>query len=180
MVDQDIYGRTGINPANVIRQLQAGTLRSLFTGSRMERMAEDEAINGANAYTMADLFDDTRSSIFSELQSGVDVDQYRRTLHRLYIDQMGSIMMSDDNTTDAKALARGTLSRLQDDLEKAAKRADGMKEHHYKDLLARIEMIQEGKMPGANGNGRAQAIDEAAEYNEFNCWENDLSWIWEN
>jgi hypothetical protein len=180
MVDQDIYGRTGLNPADVISGLQSYTLRVLFAGSRMQRMAEDEAINGANAYTMANLFNDTRSRIFAELQSGADVDQYRRTLHRLYIDQMGSIMTSGDNTTDAKALARGTLSRLQDDLEKSAKRADGMNEHHYKDLLARVEMIQEGKMPGANGGGNPRAIDQEDEYTEFNCWENDLSWIWEN
>ncbi len=180
MVDQEIYGRTGINPAGVIQGLQSGTLRSLFATSRMQRMAEDEAVNGSNAYTMADLFDDTRSRIFVELQSGADVDQFRRTLHRLYIDQMGSIIMSTDNTTDAKALARGVLIRLQDDLTKAAKRADGMNEHHYNDLLARIEMIQEGKVPTANGGGRPQALDSEEEYNEFNCWENDLSWIWEN
>jgi len=123
MVDQDIYGRTGIDPANVIRGLQAFTLRNLFNDARLVRMAENEALNGDNAYTMADLFDDTRSAIFAELRSGVESDQYRRTLHRLYIDQMGSIIMSDEDNTDSKALARGALMRLKDDIEKAARKA---------------------------------------------------------
>ncbi len=179
MIDQEIHGRTNIDPSNIIRGLQAGALRNVFTSSRLIRMAEDEAVNGANAYTMADLFDDTRSAIFVELRSGLEADQFRRTLHRLYIDQMGSIIRSNDNTTDAKALARGTLMRLSDDIEKAIKRAQDLNKYHLTDLLSRIDMIQDGKNP-ENGGGRPTAFElNEEEHIHENCWHDDLNWVWE-
>ena len=180
MVDQDIFGRTGIDPANVIRGLQTYTLNTLFDDDRLIRMAEDEAVNGDNAYGMFHLFEDTRSAVFAELKSGATADQFRRTLHRLYIDRMGRIMMSADNNTDSKALARGTLMRLKDDMEKAARRADDMSEYHLNDLLARIEMIEEGKMPDVNGNGRPAAFElEETDPETLDCWSNDVQWVFE-
>ncbi len=184
MVDKDIYGKTGIDPANVIRGLQSYTLNTLFRSDRMQRMTEDEALNGDDAYTMADLFDDTRSAVFAELASGVEIDRFRRAMQRLYIDKMGELIMSDTNDElDVKALARGTLDELKDDIEKAAKKADDMTEIHLDDLLARIEMIEDieiAKVSGNNGGPRAiNNVSAEDYYNEFNCWENDLSWIFE-
>jgi len=180
MADQDIYGRTGIDPANVIRGLQSYTLRVLFDDDRLVRMAENEAVNGDNAYSMSNLFNDTRSAIFAELRSGGEADQFRRTLHRLYIDQMGDIMMSEDDNTDSRALARGILMRLKEDMEKAAEKADGMRAYHLNDLLARIELIEEGKAPFANGNGRPGALElDETDVEILDCWSNDVEWVFE-
>ncbi|TXB69437.1 zinc-dependent metalloprotease [Phaeodactylibacter luteus] len=172
MIDQDIIGRVGSTViVDLIRGLQDYGLNLLFTGSRLERMMENEALNGNQAYTMSNLFEDTRRSIFAEIGAGSTPDAYRRNLQRAYISQMGSLLMAggDVDISDAKAIARMTLETLKADIAKAAKRADGMQGAHLKDLLARIDMIEEGKMPGGASSGR-NGIGQTPADSHFGCW----------
>lgn len=177
MYEKAIIDRTSLDINGVVRGLQSGTLNTLFRSNRMERMALDESINGSNAYTMSDLFDDTRRMIFVELTSGADIESNRRVLQRLYIDKMGDLIMSTSTSmesSDAKALARATLSRIKEDLEKMTKRATGMNKGHAMDLIARIEMIEEGKVSAPAAPRNPFALEDDT---ELGCWEDDLSWI---
>lgn len=177
MMEKPIIERTGLDVNGVIRGLQAYTLRNLFIAPRMERMALDESMNGNNAYTMSNLFNDTRKMIFLELTGNNTVTPHRRVLQRLYIDQMGDIIMSSSSameSSDAKAYARLNLSKIKEDLEKLAKKGDGINKGHAMDLISRIEMIEEGKMPTASGRFRAINIEEP---NTLGCWEEDWSWL---
>ena len=104
---------------------------------------EGEALNGSAAYTMLNLFDDTRIGIFSELKSGSKIDPYRRNLQRAYLDKMLDLLaLKDDkyNQTDIKALARGTLNNLKKEIDQAVrKQSDQVTKYHLEDLLMRIE-----------------------------------------
>ena len=144
LVDEDILSRiqaTGV--VQRVRNLQVQTLGRLFQGDRLNRMMENEALNGSNAYTMLSLFEDTRKSVFTEIGKGGKIDAYRRNLQRAYIDQMQALMQLENNTydqSDIKAIARGTMETLKKDLTKAAKRqSDTTTKYHMEDLVQRIE-----------------------------------------
>ncbi|MDG1571548.1 zinc-dependent metalloprotease [Robiginitalea sp. M366] len=128
-----------------VRGLQIAAMRMLFDGARLVRVMENEALNGAEAYSMVNLFGDVRRGIFSEFDSGRQVDPYRRNLQRTFVDQMKDLMAMEDgkmNSSDIKAVARGTLSTLKKDLEKAASRyRDQTSKFHVQDLVARIDNI---------------------------------------
>ncbi len=130
-----------------VRALQGYALRVLFYPERLLRVMENEALNGPQAYTMISLFGDTRQGVFGDATSGKRIDPYRRNLQRLYIHKMGELMELEGdkmNTSDIKAVARGNLTTLKKDLEKAAKRfGDTVSRYHVEDLVARIDAILE-------------------------------------
>ncbi len=134
---------TGV--VNQVRTLQEGTLNRLFEAERLNRMMENEALNGAKAYSMLSLFEDTRKGIFSELANNTTTDAYRRNLQRAYVHKMQELMNLQGNAynqSDIKAMARGTLSTLQADLKKSAKRQkESTSKYHLEDLLKRVEKI---------------------------------------
>jgi hypothetical protein len=152
LINTEILAR--IQPAGAvdnIRSLQEYALGLLFQGNRLNRVIENEALNGTAAYSVKNLFDDTRQGIFQEVYQGKTIDPYRRNLQRAYIAQMGSLMQlsaSQHDRSDIKAMARGTLDALKADIRKKARgQKDDATRFHLQDLLARIEMIEEGKMP---------------------------------
>ena len=101
LIDKDILSKIEAD-GNVdrIRSFQARALGSLFNQDRLKRMIENGAVNQKEAYTMEQLFDDTRSSIFSEISKGASIDAYRRNLQRAYVDQMKSLLMISNDKYD--------------------------------------------------------------------------------
>jgi hypothetical protein len=147
---------------NQIRSVQAGTLSEVFEFSRLARMIENEALNGANAYTVIELFTDMRNGVFSELNSGSKIDVYRRNLQHAYIERLEYLMKNeqpnfpaqfadfigitsiDVSQSDIRSVARAELKRIK--LTAAsAKSSDTMSQYHLEDLVARIDDILEGK-----------------------------------
>jgi hypothetical protein len=178
MIDEAIISRVGSTVIlDLMRGLQGYGLRILFSGDRLNRMMENEALNGADAYTMTSLFTDTRKAIFSEVYEAEAIDAYRRNLQRAYVDQMGDILMesgADWNQSDIKALARLTLHTLETDMEKnMGKISDAMSKAHLQDLLARIDLIREMKLPMNGNGGRPNALDAIDLHDEHEgCWHN--------
>jgi hypothetical protein len=167
LLQTDILAR--IQPVGAmdnIRSLQEFALGLLFQANRLSRVSENEALNGAAAYSLKNLFDDTRQGIFQEVYQGKAIDTYRRNLQRAYIAQMGDLMQLSANQhdrSDIKALARATLDKLKADIGKQAKRhKDEVSRFHLQDLIARIEMIEEGKIPV---RAPASAAPSALEHN---------------
>ena len=74
---------------NRIRAFQDRALSFLYFPSRLNRLIENETLNGASAFTIGELFTQSREAIFAELNNGDDVDTYRRNLQRAYVDVMG-------------------------------------------------------------------------------------------
>jgi len=125
-------------------------------------MFDNEALNGKNAYTLSNLFNDLRAGVWTELSSGKSVDMYRRGLQRGYVDRMGSFMEDapagagmggfaafgatavNMNTNDIRALVRSELTRLRSQL-KSASPSDAITKAHYQDLASRIDAILDPK-----------------------------------
>jgi len=71
-----------------VRWYQTTGLNSLLSPHRLERLVENHAMLGDETYGPAEMLDDLKSSIWKEINSGEQVDTYRRNLQRAYLDRM--------------------------------------------------------------------------------------------
>jgi hypothetical protein len=141
-----------------VRSLQVATLNQLFDFNRLQRMIENEALNGTSAYSTIEMLDDLRNGIFAEAKSGAKTDVYRRNLQRAYVERLQYLMEKeqqriplkysnyvgitqvDVSQSDIRAIARGELGTLKS-LAQSATASDKMTRYHYQDLVARIDEI---------------------------------------
>lgn len=158
MLDRDVLRRIG-QPSAVDRMqaAQARALALVFNPGRMERLIEQEALLGNDAYTLGELFGDVRGAVWSELAAGRSIDVYRRNLQRAYIAQMKALMTPPPPTTggggfggppvdptrsDIAAFARGELVDLRAAVQRALPRASNRTTRlHLQDIRARIDEI---------------------------------------
>ena len=105
---------------------------------------EDELSAGDDAYTMADLFEDMRTGIFTDVRTGGDLDVFQRNLQRGYVERLQFHMANettgaDVSQSDIRAYVRGELKSLKTDLDRGATRTSSdLTKLHYEDLSARI------------------------------------------
>jgi hypothetical protein len=119
---------------------------------RIGRVIDYNALD-PNNYSALELFRDLRKGIWSELNSGSDVDVYRRNLQRAYLDRMNYLMTENlnpqrsrkyynVNQSDVRSIVRGELNVLKRQLERA--KGSGVNTetvYHYEDCIARIEAL---------------------------------------
>ncbi|SDD69770.1 protein of unknown function [Algoriphagus faecimaris] len=164
LMDDDIIARTGdFGALERIRVLQVGTLNGILEWGRLGRVIENEAINGADAYSITELFDDLRSGIWGELAGGRTIDVHRRSLQRAHIERLELMLTGDEpslpaafrrfagpqinaSQSDIRPIARGELKTLQRQIRAAIGRtSDRMSKLHLEDLVERIDMILDPK-----------------------------------
>lgn len=136
LVDQDILRRFE-SDGNVerINGLHNYAINILFNDDRMKRLADNESIQGALTYTLANLFGDTEHMIFSYKNP----DVYQRVLQRSYVDKLVSMIDEGSKTrTDARALARYTLESIANSSKKWKKSGNQMTRAHFSDLRSVI------------------------------------------
>ncbi len=128
-----------------IRSRQDQTLARLFNPERLERIIDNEALNGQNAYTLSKMFDDLLDGIFRELRSNQPTTIYRRNLHRTFVEVLERTLLHETNKyehTDMIALARAKLKQLRKILQNA-RAVNDIDAIHYDDLRERIKLILE-------------------------------------
>ncbi len=161
LINKDIIGKTEYaGTVERIRRLQERTLDNILNLGRMERMIENETINGTKAYTLASMMSDLRRGIWSELASGRKIDTYRRNLQKAHIDRLKYLMTVEKqnlpnfnsryfkptrvtvNQSDIRSVARAELETLKRSVRAAIGRtADRMSRYHLQDVLKRIDLI---------------------------------------
>ena len=162
MLDEDIFNK--IESAGSIERLrgvQTRTLNNMLDFGRMQRMLENETLNGSKAYGLYDMMKDVRRGLFSELRNGKKIDIYRRNLQRAYIERMEFIMKNEQNIpaafrrffggtsvnvsqSDIRAVVRAELKSLRSSL-RSARGADAMSGIHIVDALERVNNILDPK-----------------------------------
>lgn len=159
MIDNPVLDRIGVlGSTDRIKGYMTGTMSGLLQASRLTRLAELEAL-GTGTYTPAELMADVRNGVWTELSTGRNPDAYRRTLQRVWIDRLGSIMNPPPpvalppgftgtpptpvNQSDLQALARIELATVRNQLVAASGRGDAITRAHYADAAARIKDILE-------------------------------------
>lgn len=140
LINQDLARR--FEPDGIVdrvKGLHDRALAQLFNTGRLNRMSENESLNSDKAYTVFDLYDDSREMIMGKPTSTV----YNRNLQRLYVDQLIKIIDrkgDDAHISDVKAGARGTLYRIHNDL-KVSDKMQSIGRMHILDLQQRIAAV---------------------------------------
>ena len=158
LIDQEIFNRIEYD-GNIerIRNSQERALSNLLDFGRMARLMENSQVNGNDAYSLLNMMTDVRTGIWSELNRGGQIDQYRRNLQRAYIARMEHLMTQQQETgsgwrsagssinvaqSDIRPIVRGELVTLQRNIRNAANRSnDQLTRYHLLDALERIDLI---------------------------------------
>ena len=165
LLDQNILNKIEFDGAiERMRVLQSRTLENILDFGRLARSIENEAVNGTEAYTIIEIVEDLRYSVWTELKTGAKIDVYRRNLQRAHIDQLAYLMTEeqqsipaafrsffvrtdvDASQSDIRSVARAELNELKK-LSKAAipRTSDKLSKYHLEDAIARIEKILDPK-----------------------------------
>jgi len=163
LIDQNLFDK--FEPAGSVERLrstQVRTLNELLDFGKMQRLIENETLNGKNAFTLLDLFNDLRTGIWKELSTGAATDTYRRNLQRAYLDRMEFLMTKEQtpipanirrfvsrtsvevSQSDIRPVVRAQLIQLRGQLRAAAS-TDSMTRYHYQDAIERINNILDPK-----------------------------------
>lgn len=164
LMDEKIIERTGdFGTLERIRGVQVTTLNGILEWGRLGRMIENEALNGKDAYSMVELFDDLRDGIWAELALGKKIDVHRRSLQRAHIERLELLLTGNEPTipaqfrafvgpqinasqSDIRPMARGELKTLQRRISAAIPRtSDKVSKLHLEDALERINKILDPK-----------------------------------
>ena len=118
MLQNDII--RNVEPSGIVSRIgamQNRQLAFLLRKDRLERIIENEALNGRAAYNLNDLFSDLRVGLMK-----VDKpDVYQRNLQRFYVLRLLKLIKDDGGRSDISAMARGELMWIQKKGKKAAK-----------------------------------------------------------
>ncbi|MCH7414167.1 zinc-dependent metalloprotease [Belliella sp. R4-6] len=164
MMDQDIIARIGdFGALERIRGVQVGALNGILEWGRLGRVIENEALNGSDAYSMTELFDDLRAGIWTELSSGKTIDVHRRSLQRAHIERLEYLMTNNEpnlpanfrrfagpqinaSQSDIRPMVRGELKTLQRQITASIGRtSDRASKLHLEDALERVKAILDPK-----------------------------------
>ena len=133
-----------LGPSGIIdrmRELQGRQLNNLLQAERLERMVENEALNGKEAYSATDMLAQLRRGLWAEALQSRDINVYRRNLQRAHVDRLQELMRENaEEPTDVGALARAELNRIQQLATRAARGyRDGTVKYHLEEVAADIE-----------------------------------------
>lgn len=119
-----------------IRSLQARQLNNVLSARRLARMIDNEALNGAKAYSLTTMMKELRMGLWSELANGQAIDAFRRNLQRAHVERLGQLMKEDTKKrTDISAVVRAELRAIQKMAFSAAgKYQDGIIKYHLLDI----------------------------------------------
>jgi len=165
LIEEDIFDKVEFaGSVERLRGYQTRTLTNILDFGRMERMIENEALNGKAAYSLLNLMSELRKGIWSELSSGRTIDTYRRNLQRSYLARMEYLMTNEQEPvperirryvkrtnvnveqSDIRPVVRAELKTLKRSINAAmAKTSDRMSKYHLQDAVIRIDNILDPK-----------------------------------
>jgi len=141
---------------------QGRILSGLLSTNRLQRLVEHEALaNGAQVYTVADLLEDLRRGVWSELDDrDPRVDVFRRNLQREYLSAVDRFLApgSGGGVADARPLVRAEMAELQEAVAEAQGRTgDRMTRLHLHDVELEIQRMLEPRPVAARSGAAAPA-----------------------
>jgi hypothetical protein len=180
LINRDILRR--IEPIGVLDRIRTGqqrVLNSLLSDARLDRLVEQDALDGAAAYHPTDFLADVRHGVWSEvyIDGPVLIDAYRRNLQRAYIETLAErINGRQAQADDARAFFRGELRTLDGDLKAAISRTkDRPTRLHLEDIQTQIAraldptvLAPAGAAPGRAGTQLDDEFDVSATPEA--CW----------
>ncbi len=165
-----------------IRNAQNSVLTTLLGSNRFARLVEQEAIDGASAYSPADFLADVRKGVWKELDAPhVQIDAYRRNLQHAYLDLINTKLNSAITpaggfgitamSPDERPLYRAELKSLVAAIGSAlAKTTDRETKAHLEGTRDQIAKILDPRFapPANTTGGGGRLFTEQFDLN--NCW----------
>lgn len=147
LIDRQLMEKAKILPVNVICSLQSGVLSRLINKSTLDKMSENEILNGKKAYTSAQMFNDLKKVIWSNLGQS---DIYKRNMQKAYVENLINLLDKKGNAdknasgkrpaySEAPAIAHGQLTELKRLTTSAASMTSGTAKGHYQNLITLID-----------------------------------------
>lgn len=143
-------------------QISKFIMSELYNSQRLSRLESSASRNGeSKVYTIVEYMQDIQNALWSELENGAPVNDYRRTLQNTYISKMGELSMSfqassegvlgellstsaDVSDTDIPSITRYLLRSLEQDVSAAIpKTQDRMTRIHLENVKHKINRILE-------------------------------------
>ncbi len=141
LVDANILQRISASGVSEkIAGLQASALRTLMNDDRLNRLAEQHALN-SGAYGVMDLMNDTRSGVFTTANTN---SNYGRTLQAAYVDALTGLLTNDEVTADVQAGARANLKAIEQSLAAGRPGNDLLVQGHRDALSQHIRVALTG------------------------------------
>lgn len=147
LIDRQLMEKAKILPVNVICSLQSGVLARLINKNTLDKMSENEILNGKKAYTSAQMFNDLKKVIWSNLGQS---DIYKRNMQKAYVENLINLLDKKGNAdknasgkrpaySEASAIAHGQLTELKRLATSAASMTSGTAKGHYQNLITLID-----------------------------------------
>lgn len=147
LIDRQLMEKAKILPVNVICSLQSGVLARLINKNTLDKMSENEILNGKKAYTSAQMFNDLKKVIWSNLGQS---DIYKRNMQKAYVENLINLLDKKGNAdknasgkrpaySEAPAIAHGQLTELKRLATSAASVTSGTAKGHYQNLITLID-----------------------------------------
>ncbi|MGV3517252.1 zinc-dependent metalloprotease [Luteitalea sp.] len=181
LLDTEVLRR--VEPTGTLDRVRAAQLRilsNLLSPTRLARMVELSAVDGAAAYQPTTFLGDVRKGLWSELAAPtVTIDAYRRNLQRAHL-ELASARITP-TADEARALYRGELKALDAEVRAALPRTtDAATRRHLEDARVAIAGALDAQRlappdgparpTGAPGRGLASwEIELPAVVNEWSC-----------
>ena len=166
LINNEVYGKTGLNGLKVIGDLQEGIVVGMFRASTLNHLVQAATFQGAETYTIPELLSDVKKGVWSELATRKPIDVYRRQLQQIYVDRMDVVLNppppvalpfgipqgrgftppADNDYVDVQASVRAHLTSLRAEVNAAAiTSTDQMTKIHLKEMSRRIEKALDPK-----------------------------------
>lgn len=140
LINEDILGRIAPDGVNAkIAGLQSGALRTLMNSRRLNRLAEQHALDN-EAYGLMDLMDQTRKGVFTSANTSSAIG---RTLQTAYVDALTGLLTSNSVTRDVQVAARANLTNIRASLP-ASSRTVTLQSAHQQALRQQIKLALDG------------------------------------
>lgn len=147
LIDRQLMEKAKILPVNVICSLQSGVLTRLINKNTLDKMSENEILNGKKAYTSAQMFNDLKKVIWSNLGQS---DIYKRNMQKAYVENLINLLDKKGNAdknasgkrpaySEAPAIAHGQLTELKRLATSAASMTSDTAKGHYQNLITLID-----------------------------------------
>jgi hypothetical protein len=171
-----------IEPVGVLDRIEASqtrVLNSLLSSARVQRLVEQDALDGTAAYAPLDFLGDVRRGVWSEIYGSAapKIDAYRRNLQRAYVETLSNrVNGSQAQSDDTRAFFRGELKTLDNDLAAALPRQpDRATQLHLEDVRMQIARALDPSVQASSAGARTST--ELADDPQFDvtaagdsCW----------
>jgi len=131
-----------------ILEAQGWVLWTLVSSLRLNRMLEQEEMDGSAAYGPSEFISDLRKGVWKELELGSHIDLWRRNLQLSYVELMAARLYAPGGKK-LSAIIRGDLMNLSANLARTLERSelDRITRTHLQEVSREIRTILDSKLP---------------------------------